>query len=711
MAKKKTACFLLFILCAALMSAPPAPAGTTYAAAVNINGSDNSGAQSSGTLPGASPTTIAPVFRTKDGRIIPMWYDRVFPPLDPTLLEETKKILEDKKKIQQTIRQKTYSTGDSRQFWVKDDNDAAWRQVTATVKKTATHSYLFVDTALSIPDASLQLYVTEFETMYTVLASNLGTFVDRDDNGKVVILLYDVNDSGSINGYLGGYFWSKDYYADSLTRQQGIRSNEMDVIYIRGDKPAGWDQVGKDFYEYNLTTLVHEYQHLVQFGELVWNGGRNSADVWIDEMMSMAVETMYFKEKLRTNPSFTHPDMLSGGYLSGRIEYYNQDYSNSIRNGHGLTYWNNNGDVYANYTLSYLFGQYLSLHATSGQAIFKTILDYMIANGVTDYRAVAAAAASSIPGIATWEDILRNWAIANLVNNSSGLAGYKGAFTLTAHGPTTNPAYIYNSGVVYRQLYGSWTTPSDAGADIRFYVFDDSGNFTGTTTSTIPASTTPSTAVPSSTTTTTIASGSTTSTVPHGTSTTTTTDVACPDPAFPHDCFEVNGSCCAAGYPVCCPTGCCPENFPYCGSDGFCHDTPQELPGLCPAELVLAENSEALDLLRSFRDEVLVTNQNGALYIQLYYRHAPELSMIFVRHPELARQAAGCIAEVLPSLRRGGKIVLRSKTVEDMRHLCSELALYGSPALQADLLKLRGELKSHLVLESLGVSVLPEADN
>jgi len=99
MAKKKTACFLLFILCAALMSAPPAPAGTTYAAAVNINGSDNSGAQSSGTLPGASPTTIAPVFRTKDGRIIPMWYDRVFPPLDPTLLEETKKILEDKKKF------------------------------------------------------------------------------------------------------------------------------------------------------------------------------------------------------------------------------------------------------------------------------------------------------------------------------------------------------------------------------------------------------------------------------------------------------------------------------------------------------------------------------------------------------------------------------------------------------------------------------------
>lgn len=692
---KKAACFLLFILCVALLCAPSAQAGTTYVACANINGSDNAGAESSGTLPGSSPTTIAPVLRTDDGRVIPMWYDGVFPPLDPTLLEETKKILEDKKKIQATIKVKTYSTGDAQQFWVKDDNDAAWRQVTATLKKTGSYGYLFVDNALSIPDASLQLYATEFDTMYSVLAANLGAFVDRDDNSKVVILLYDINDSGSINGYLGGYFWSKDYYADALTRQQNIRSNEMDMIYIRGDKPAGWDQSGLDFYEYNLTTLVHEYQHLVHFGKLVWSSGQTSSDVWIDEMMAMAAETMYFKEKLRLNPSFTHPDMLPGGYLSGRIEYYNQDPGSSIRNGHGLTYWNNNGDVYANYTLSYLFGQYLSLHAANGQAIFKSILDYMIANSVTDYQAVAGAAVSSISGIATWEDILKNWAAANLVNKSSGLAGYKGAFTLTAHGPTSNPAYIYNSGIVYRQIYSTWTPPTDAGANIRYYVFDDSGNFTGTTTSTTPASTT----------TTTAHSATTTTTAAATTSTTTTADAACPDPAFPHDCLDVTGECCSAGYPVCCWFGCCPESFPYCGSDGFCHDTPQDASGVCPAELLTDGDPDALQALRRYRDEVLRMHPRGEDYVWLFYRHAPEIRGLLLQRPGLRQRAAACLVRLLPALWDTGTVRMGRKTFADIQALLNELAAVGSPGLRGAVLGMQRDMRQEGFCESLGLCI------
>ena len=77
----------------------------------------------------------------------------------------------------------------------------------------------------------------------------------------------------------------------------------------------------------------------------VWTNNGTYSDTWIDEMMAMAAETMYFKEKLYADPSFSHSDMLTGGYLRGRIEYYSQDSSYSIRNGHGLTYWDNLGDV------------------------------------------------------------------------------------------------------------------------------------------------------------------------------------------------------------------------------------------------------------------------------------------------------------------------------------------------------------------------------
>ncbi len=184
-------------------------------------------------------------------------------------------------------------------------------------------------------------------------------------------------------------------------------------------------------------------------------------------MMSMAAETMYFKEKLRINPSFTHPDMLPGGYLEGRIEYYNQDPQNSIRNGHGLTYWDNNGDTLANYALSYLFGMYLATHASNGYGIFKQILDYMVANRVYYYQAVAAVAMQRIAGVSSWEDLLKSFAIANMANQPTGLFGYKGSFVLTPHGPTANVVRINCGGAVYRSVTGAVSAPAGSGVDCQ----------------------------------------------------------------------------------------------------------------------------------------------------------------------------------------------------------------------------------------------------
>ena len=90
-------------------------------------------------------------------------------------------------------------------------------------------------------DADLDSYVTEFETMFTIISNNIGTFSDRDGNGKIIILIYNINDNASIStGWLAGYFWSKDYINDSVTQTQQVRSNEADMIYIRGNDPAGW---------------------------------------------------------------------------------------------------------------------------------------------------------------------------------------------------------------------------------------------------------------------------------------------------------------------------------------------------------------------------------------------------------------------------------------------------------------------------------------
>ncbi len=447
-------------------------AGTDFIVGINIKGEDAAHTEPSGTLPGTSPSEVKPMLYRKDGRPIPLWYDKQFPPLDPELLKKTREILEDKKKHYGLQKTEAYDTGDQKTFWVKDSNDRAWRELSATNMRTGTYSYLFIDDSLSIPEATLDLYVTEFDFMYSnVLSPNIGDFSDRDGNGKITVLLYNMNDSGSINMYMGGYFWMKDYMEDSLTKVQGVRSNEMDIVYIRGNEPTGWEQIGGDFYEYNLTTLVHECQHLIHFGVEVWTQGENgkASDVWIDEMMAMSTETIYFKEKLKADMFFTHPSMEGDGYLTDRIGYYSADPRNSIRNGHGLCYWDQDGDLLSNYALSYLMGQYLSIHSSKGQGIFKDILNYMIASGVHDYQGVAGAAVQTISGISSWEDLLKSYAVANMANQSAGLFGYNGEFILKANGPTLNKANVHNGGAVYRNVEGQWQPPSGTGPNIRFY--------------------------------------------------------------------------------------------------------------------------------------------------------------------------------------------------------------------------------------------------
>jgi hypothetical protein len=442
---------------------------------INTNGQNAQWTQPSGLLPGTSPARTAPVLLREDGTVVPLWYDAALS-VDPDLVKEGKALYERQQSMLSAKTIYAFGVGEQKSFWVKDSKDPAWRQLQATCVREGQHGLLFVDTSITVPDTALDTYITEFDKMYQILKASIGDFIDRDGNNKVSILFYNFNDGADASMYMAGYFWSKDYIEDALMSSRGVRSNEMDVVYIRGNVPTGWEQTGTDFYEETLTTLIHEYQHMVNFCITSWSQGNNGgfADVWINEMMSLVTETMYFQEKLRENPSFTSSALEGNGYMSARIRYYNMDRQNSIRNGHGLTYWDNNGDVLSNYSLAYLFGVYLGTHASSSYGIFKEILDHMVANKVYDFQAVAAVAAQKIAGISSWEDLLKNWAIANMANQPSGLFGYKGGFALTPHGPTLGTANIHSGGAVYRSISGEVSAPAGAGPDVRF--FDANGN-------------------------------------------------------------------------------------------------------------------------------------------------------------------------------------------------------------------------------------------
>ena len=481
-------------------------------------------------------------------------------------------------------------------------------------------------------------------------------------------MIYDFNDSGSVNtGYMAGYFWSKDYINDLVAKLQGIRSNEMDIIYIRGDEPSGWETIGEDFYRYNLTTLVHEYQHLVHFGITVWepDSSGDFSDIWINEMMSMAAETMYFKHELAENPSYTHPGMQGQGYLTDRIMYYNQDPQNSIRNGQGLTYWDSQGDVFANYALAYLFGQYLAVHSDSGEAVFKDILNYMLSNSVFDYRAVVGAAAQNITGINAWEDLLKSFAIANMLNDSAGagLYGYNGNFTLAPHGPLSTTVFIHNSGAVYRSITGSWNAPPDAGPNIRFFEFSAQG--------------------PTNTTTTTPGGGNTTTTIG---------DSNCP-PENPIDCDN--------GY-------CCPEDLPFCGTGRFrgkCSKAPFPATA-CPASFLAGENSAQVELLRALRDKVMKITPPGREYIREFYNHAPEITFMLMSNTYLRLRAENLLSNLLPdvaALLSGSTVSINPETMEYLAGLLDELSQQSDPELRQFIVTLKEDLANGNFFRELGI--------
>ena len=84
---------------------------------------------------------------------------------------------------------------------------------------------------------------------------------------------------------------------------------------------------------------------------------------------------------------------------------------------------------------------------------------------------------------------------------------------------------------------------------------------------------------------------------------------------------------CPADYPVDCYNGwCCPADYPYCGTGfrtGKCFTGP---PGPCAAEAALEKDQAKLDILRTYRDEVLEQNPRRQIIDQSVLRVEPCLS-------------------------------------------------------------------------------------
>lgn len=267
-----------------------------------------------------------------------------------------------------------------------------------------------------------------------------------DNSGKLSILL---ENTGGSTGYYG---------------------NEDDItsIHINTKDPSQFKEGG---FDNTNGLLTHEGQHAL-FRLLTCKGDAKLAHnySWINEGISVAVMDYLW------------------GYQdnNGWLTYINND--NAIRKGSSLLYASYRKAASQDYAMPYLFVRYLAAQATNnGNPIdFIKKIYTMNATGKTTEQFMNEII-DTIPNLKgkTFKDILGSFYVASFSSEKTGEYSFYGD-PVVSNKVTSYPIYFGESGksldlaatgaIVVKTLGGSFTVPSDAGSDVKFYAVTKNNN-------------------------------------------------------------------------------------------------------------------------------------------------------------------------------------------------------------------------------------------
>jgi hypothetical protein len=135
------------------------------------------------------------------------------------------------------------------------------------------------------------------------------------------------------------------------------------------------------------------------------------------------------------------------------------------------------------------------------------------------------------------------------------------------------------------------------------------------------------------------------------------------------------------------------------GEEGvtFHYDGTPSSPRLCTADLVLGKEHPLLSTLREIRDNFFLQNAYGKRYVELYYKHSPEIVAIMMENPDIKEDARKVIFDIIFSVRvKKGTIPV--ETVQKILMLADNLTVFAGPLLKADIAIFKKELESESFL-------------
>ncbi len=322
--------------------------------------------------------------------------------------------------------------GDRKRFYVEGENIDEDGKLELTLQKSGKFCNIWAEDPEMIDKELAEDLSSEFDdVIYGKISENFSAPSDVDGNGKIDIFLFDTFLPG------GGY-----YNQNNLFDAEG--SNRMDIIHV--------DHVKSDY----KGIITHEFEHLCHAGHEFLVEKNGHYEHWIGEGLSTSAEGVY------------------GGFAKHYRDYFN--YSTSIRNGQSLIFFDWGNDSTANYTLSYLFFQYVRLQAGQGPQIYKEVIE----DENNDYKAIENVVKKYVDPEMTFGEFMTSFRLALLLNEEEGLYGFNsedGFETLKPGFYEGKGFEMRSAGAVYVKIDGEFEAPEDKGDNIKYV-----GIYTGETT-------------------------------------------------------------------------------------------------------------------------------------------------------------------------------------------------------------------------------------
>ena len=280
---------------------------------------------------------------------------------------------------------------------INNGNTYGWFNIPAHLLKVSSDNLaIYLQNGQNVSAYALNKLAQEFDYYYTSMTNIYGTHSDIDANGKIIILLMDINKTKGSGNQVLGYFNPSDMHGN----------NKGEILYMDISN-------ANNKTDNAIGTIIHEFQHLINYSYVI-SGERNEMSSWLNEALSESTSILFNKATVESR--------IEGFNNINYYCFYTWDIPTNISN-------NNKNNTHVNYPSASVFMNWLYQKNGSNETIFKTIAS---SKELGDYKKVLLSAKGiSGLGVTSWDSLLLNW-MSEIVTNGSNWT--------TTNKPTNNCA-------------------------------------------------------------------------------------------------------------------------------------------------------------------------------------------------------------------------------------------------------------------------------